>query len=114
MRCPSSISTSVADRPVSATAAELERERSFARPAAYAAFGAVALYVIAYIVEQSSGLETSGPKNLQLQSFDDNSGAMLVATITRAIGFLLISLPLLHLFRAARRCRSSSRSAGTR
>jgi hypothetical protein len=92
----------VADGPVSATPAELERERSFARPAAFAAFGAVALYLISYVIEQSSGLETSGPKNLQLQSFDDNSGVMLLATVIRAIGFLLLVPPFLHLFRAAR------------
>jgi len=86
---------------VSATAAELERERGFARPAAFGAFGAVALYVISYVIEQSSGLETEGLKSIQLQSFHDHSGAMLVATIIRAFGFLLISLPFLHLFRAA-------------
>lgn len=83
-------------------AAELERERGFARPAALAAFGAVALYVISVIVEQSSGLETGGLKSEQLQSFHDSSAVLLLATAIRAVGFLLISLPLLHLFRAAK------------
>jgi hypothetical protein len=92
----------VADSSVRAGAGELERERDFARPAALAAFGAVALYLISYAIEQSSGLETEGMKSVQLESFNDSSGAMLVATIIRAIGFLLISVPLLHLFRAAR------------
>lgn len=82
--------------------AELERERGFARPAALAAFGAVALYVVSVIVEQSSGLQTDGPKNEQLLSFHDDSGVLLSATGIRAIGFLLMSLPLLHLFRAAK------------
>jgi len=82
--------------------AELDRERSFARPAAFAAFGAVGLYIVSVIVEQSSGLQTDGPKNEQLLSFHDDSGVLLLATGIRAIGFLLISLPLLHLFRAAK------------
>lgn len=82
--------------------AELERERNFARPAALAAFGAVALYVISVVIEQSSGLQTDGLKNEQLQSFHDNSSVLLLATGIRAIGFLLVSLPLLHLFRAAK------------
>jgi hypothetical protein len=87
---------------VDGRSAELERERDFARPAALAAFGAVALYVVSVIVEQSSGLQTDGPKNEQLLSFHDDSGVLLLATGIRAIGFLLISLPLLHLFRAAK------------
>ena len=82
--------------------AELERERAFARPAAYAAFAAVALYVVSVIVEQSSGLQTDGPKNEQLLSFHDKSSVLLLASGIRAVGFALISLPLLHLFRAAR------------
>jgi hypothetical protein len=82
--------------------ARLERERNFARPAALAAFAAVALYVISVIVEQSSGLQTDGSKSEQLLSFHDNSGVLLLATGIRAVGFLLIPLPLLHLFRAAK------------
>jgi hypothetical protein len=87
----------VDDRP-----AELEREREFARPAAFAAFGAVLLYVVSVIVEQGTGLQTDGPKSEQLLSFHDNAGVLLLATGIRAIGFLLMTLPLLHLFRAAR------------
>jgi hypothetical protein len=78
------------------------REERLARPVAIAAFAAVALYVISVILEQSSGLQTSGPDNVQLQSFHDHAGVLLLATIVRAIGFLLISAPLFHLFRAAR------------
>jgi hypothetical protein len=87
---------------VDSRSAELERERSFARPAAFAAFGAVALYVISVIVEQSSGLQVDGLKSEQLQSFHDHSGALLSATVIRSLGLLLMSLPLLHLFRAAK------------
>jgi hypothetical protein len=87
---------------VDSKAAQLERERGFARPAALAAFGAVLLYVVSVIVEQGSGLQTDGPKNEQLASFHDNAGVLLLATGIRAVAFLAMSLPLLHLFRAAR------------
>lgn len=83
-------------------AAELDREREFARPAALAAFGGVLLYVVSVIVEQGSGLQTDGPKSEQLVSFHDNAGVLLLATGIRALAFLAMSLPLLHLFRAAR------------
>lgn len=82
--------------------AQLDRERGFTRPAAFAAFGAVLLYVVSVIVEQGSGLQTDGPKSEQLASFHDNSGVLLLATGIRAAAFLAMSLPLLHLFRAAR------------
>ena len=81
---------------------ELDRERALARPAAIAAFAAVALYVVSVIVEESSGLKTGGPESEQLLSFDDNSGTLLLATCIRSLGFLLMALPLFHLFRAAR------------
>lgn len=82
--------------------AQLDRERAFARPAALAAFAAVLLYVVSVIVEQGSGLQTDGPKSEQLLSFHDNAGVLLLSTGIRAAAFLAISLPLLHLFRAAR------------
>ncbi len=78
------------------------REERLARPAAFAAFAAVALYVVSVILEQRSGLQTSGPNSEQLRSFHDHSGALLLATIIRSIGFLLIAVPFFHLFRAAK------------
>jgi hypothetical protein len=87
---------------VNSNAAQLDRERRFARPAAFAAFAAVLLYIVSVIVEQSSGLQTDGPKSEQLTSFHDNSGVLLLSTGIRAVAFLAMALPLLHLFRAAR------------
>lgn len=82
--------------------ADLERERSLARPAALAAFAAVALYVLSVIVEQSSGLKTGGSESEQLLSFHDDSGTLLLATVVRSVAFLLFALPLFHLYRAAK------------
>lgn len=78
------------------------RDARLMRPAALASFGAVVLYVLSVVVEQISGLDTSGTKDVQLQSFHDNSGALLLVTAIRSIAFLLIALPLFHLFRAAK------------
>jgi hypothetical protein len=78
------------------------RDQRLMRPAALASFAAVALYLLSVIIEGSSGLHTSGAKSLQLQSFHDNSGTLLLVTIIRSLGFLLMSVPLFHLFRAAR------------
>ncbi|HEY5815665.1 MAG TPA: hypothetical protein VIS95_04930 [Solirubrobacterales bacterium] len=82
--------------------AELERERGLARPAALAAFATVVLYVVSVILEESSGLMTGGTESEQLLSFHDSSGTLLAATCVRSVGFLLLALPLFHLFRAAR------------
>lgn len=80
----------------------VEREERWARAAALSAFATVALYVISVILEQSSGLQTSGPDSEQVRSFYDHSGALLFSTIVRSIGFLLLCVPLLYLFQAAR------------
>lgn len=82
--------------------AELERERAFAQPAAIAAVSVVMLYVLSVIIEQGSGLETGGTESEQLLSFHDNSGALLLATCIRSLAFLLLAIPFLHLFRAAK------------
>lgn len=81
---------------------QLERERALARPAAIAAFAAVVLYIVSVVVEESSGLKTGGTEREQLLSFHDDSGTLLLATCIRSVGFLLLALPFLHLFRAAR------------
>lgn len=78
------------------------RDARLMRPAALASFGAVALYVLSLVIEQFSGLDTSGTKDVQLQSFHDNSGALLLVTAIRSVAFLLIAVPFFHLFRAAK------------
>ena len=80
----------------------MEREERWAWAAALCAFATVALYVISVLLEQSSGLQTSGPDSEQVRSFHDHSGALLFSTLVRSVGFLLLSVPLLYLFQAAR------------
>lgn len=79
----------------------IERERRLATPAAIAAFAGLALYVVSVLLEQGTGVQTDGAKDAQLISFDEHSGTLLLATIIRSVGFLAMSLPLYHLFRAA-------------
>ncbi|HEX5761951.1 MAG TPA: hypothetical protein VFY04_02410 [Solirubrobacterales bacterium] len=78
------------------------REERWALAAALGAFATVALYVLSVILEQSSGLQTSGPDSEQVRSFHDHAGALLLSTIVRSIGFLALCIPLLYLFGAAR------------
>lgn len=80
----------------------VEREERWALAAALSAFGTVALYILSVVLEQSSGLQTSGPDSEQVRSFHDHAGALLLSTIVRSIGFLFLCVPLLYLFQAAR------------
>ena len=59
------------------------------------------LYLAALIVESEAGVELSGLDTERLRTVDENSGALLVATILRAAGFVLMALPLAYLYRAA-------------
>jgi hypothetical protein len=79
----------------------IERERRLATPAAIAAFAGLAFYIASVLIEQGTGIRTDGPKNLQLLSFDEHSGTLLLATIIRSIGFMAMAFPLYYLFRAA-------------
>ena len=79
----------------------IERERRL-RP--WAVFGAAAplvLYMAAQVIETSAGLEVGGLATEQLRSIDENSQALLYSSIARAIGFALLAVPLVYLFRAA-------------
>jgi hypothetical protein len=79
----------------------VERERRLATPAAIAAFAGLACYVVSVVIEQGTGVKTDGPENLQLLSFDEHSGTLLLATVIRSFGFIAMALPLYYIFRAA-------------
>ena len=77
----------------------IERERRWARPTAIAAVAATALIVIGLIFRASVPSEDQTAD--QLQAFHDHAGALAVSSVLTGIGFLLWTIPLLYLFRAA-------------
>ena len=79
----------------------IERERRWAVPAAVAAVLSFALYLVSYVIERTAGLY-SGPSDAeQLRSLHDHAGAIVSASVVRAIAFLLFPIPLIYLFGAA-------------
>ncbi len=79
----------------------IERERRWATPAATAAVLTFALYVASFIVDRTASLYTGASDARQLVSLHENAGTILVASVIRALAFLLLPIPLLYLFRAA-------------
>jgi hypothetical protein len=59
------------------------------------------LYMGALFIESSSGLEIGGLETEELRSIDAHGNALLWATVARSLGFLLMTVPLVYLFRAA-------------
>ena len=79
----------------------IERERRWAVPAAVAGVLTFAFYAASYLIERTAGLY-SGPSDAkQLISLHDHAGAIVSASVVRAIAFLLLPIPLIYLFRAA-------------
>ena len=61
----------------------------------------VVLYAASILIDQSASLYSGASDAQQLRSLHDHSGAILLSSILRAIGFLLLPVPLVYLFRAA-------------
>jgi hypothetical protein len=74
-----------------------ERESRWALPTALATFLAVALLIAAAFVNQVSG---SGDAEI-LRSVDAHSGSVTLVGLLRGLGFALLAIPLVYLFRAA-------------
>jgi hypothetical protein len=66
-----------------------------------ACFVPLVLYIVALAIESSGGIEIGGLESEELRSIDENSGALLLATIARSIAFAVLAVPLFFLFRAA-------------
>ncbi len=77
----------------------IERERRWATPAALASFFAVALFITAVVVRAS--ISSEDQLSDQLLVFDRHSGSLFVSSLLTGAAFLLFSVPLLYLFRAA-------------
>ncbi len=79
----------------------IERERRWAVPAAAFALVPLVLYIISIFVVGQAHLVGGSSEAAQLTSLHDNSGTVLISSVIRGIGFLLLPIPFLYLFRAA-------------
>jgi hypothetical protein len=77
----------------------IERERRWARPAAAAALGGLLLLVIGLI--QRTSVPGEDRTADQLEAFHDHAGALAASSVLTGVAFLLWTIPLLYLFRAA-------------
>jgi hypothetical protein len=75
-----------------------ERESRWALPAALAAFAAVILMFLPGLVSSVSG---SGEAEV-LRSVNEHGSSVTLASILQAVSFLLLAIPLVYLFMAAR------------
>jgi hypothetical protein len=78
----------------------LERERRLARPVAIATLLASVLSIAAVVIIASK-FGASGNAE-RLRKINDDSGTFVLAYVVQAIGFAMLSIPLLYLFRASR------------
>jgi hypothetical protein len=76
----------------------LEQESRWALPVALATLLSVVLFIAARFVLGVSG---DGAAEV-LRSVDENSGSVMLSGLIQAVGFALLALPLVYLFRAAR------------
>jgi hypothetical protein len=79
----------------------IERERRWAVPAAVVALAPLALYIVSIIVIGRAHLVGGSSEAEQLASLHDHAGTVLISSVVRGIGFLLLPIPILYLFRAA-------------
>ena len=77
----------------------MERERRWGRPAGLVALLALALIVASFLARAQ--IPAHDAAAAQLPEFDSHSGALAAFSILAAIGFSILSVPLLFLFRAA-------------
>jgi hypothetical protein len=77
----------------------IERERRWARPAAIVTLIALVLLVAAVL--ERSAIPSEDQTGAQLRAFDQHSGALSLYSVFSGLAFLLLSVPLLYLFRAA-------------
>jgi hypothetical protein len=76
----------------------LEQESRWALPVALATLLSVVLFIAARVVLGVSGDGTAEV----LRSVDENSGSVMLSGLIQAAAFVLLAIPLVYLFRAAR------------
>jgi hypothetical protein len=78
----------------------IDRERRWARPAAFAAFG-VLIFLVASVVVQS-GVDVSTDTDAEfLRTYEANASTLILSAILNAIAFALFAPVLAYLFKAA-------------
>jgi hypothetical protein len=80
----------------------IERERRWAGPAAIVALAPLVFYIASIVIVQRAGLAGGNSEAEQLASLNDHSGAVLISSIVRGIGFFLLPIPILYLFLATK------------
>jgi hypothetical protein len=79
----------------------LQREREYARVAAFAAILAAPLYIVSSYLRGTSPVVDFTLATEQFRVANDESGALLVSALLGALGVLVLVIPLLYLFKAA-------------
>ena len=80
----------------------LERERRWAVPAAVLALVPIVLYIVSIVIVQGADIAGGNSEAEQLTSLHEHAGTVLVSAIVRGIGFLILPIPILYLFLAAK------------
>lgn len=88
----------------------LERERRWLLPAGIASVAGVAL-ILATFGESAAAIRSSEGLAEALRNVDADSGPLIIASIVQAVGWMLLAVPLVVLFRAAS-ARSTRVKAG--
>ena len=78
----------------------VERERRWLLPAGIASVAGVAL-VLATFGDSAAAVRSSAGLAEQLREIDADPGRLVVASLIQAVGWLLLSVPLVFLFKAA-------------
>jgi hypothetical protein len=74
-------------------------EKRWAMPTVLATFGAVALLLASVVIGSSLG---GGGEADSLRNLHDHASTVTLVSVIQALGFLLLAMPLLYLFRAVR------------
>jgi hypothetical protein len=80
----------------------IERERRWAVPAALCALVPIVLYIASIFIVQGADIGGGNSEADQLTSLHEHAGTVLVSAIVRGIGFLVLPIPILYLFLAAK------------
>jgi hypothetical protein len=79
----------------------IERESRWQQLAGWAAVAGSGLFVASIVIQQSAAVPIGGLRTERFRAVDEASGQLLTAAIISSVAFLLITIPLLYLFRAA-------------